>query len=77
MKKIDAMHLEPPLYGSRRLRDGLQLIGYAISRKKIQRLMREMGLCALYPKRNLEGYLSEDACEAFQKVLMVSKTQSG
>ena len=53
MKKIDAMHLERPFYGSRRLRDWLQLMGYAISRKKIQRLMREMGLCALYPKRNL------------------------
>ena len=28
-------------------------------------------------ERNLEGYLIEDACEAFQKVLMVCKTQSG
>ena len=53
MKKLDEMHLQRPFYGSRRLTDWLQLLDYAIGRKKVQRLMREMGLCALYPKRNL------------------------
>jgi putative transposase len=52
-KKLDAMHLERPFYGSRRLCDWLQLLDYAIGRKRVQRLMREMGLRALYPKRNL------------------------
>ena len=53
MRKIDECHLERPFYGSRRLRDWLELLGYQVSRKKVQRLMREMGLTALYPKRNL------------------------
>jgi putative transposase len=53
MRKIDECHLERPFYGSRRLKDWLELLGYAVSRKKVQRLMREMGLTALYPKRNL------------------------
>lgn len=53
MRKIDECHLQRPYYGSRRLRDWLQDLGYAINRKKVQRLMREMGLTALYPKQNL------------------------
>jgi putative transposase len=53
MRKIDECHLERPFDGSRRLKDWLELLGYAVSRKKVQRLMREMGLTALYPKRNL------------------------
>ena len=53
MRKIDECHLQRPYYGSRRLRDWLQDLGYAINRKKLQRLMREMGLTALYPKQNL------------------------
>lgn len=53
MRKIDECHLQRPFYGSRRLRDWLELLGDAVSRKKVQRLMRAMGLTALYPKRNL------------------------
>ena len=53
MRKIDECHLERPYYGSRRLRDWLQDLGFAVNRKKVQRLMREMGLTALYPKQNL------------------------
>ena len=53
MRRIDECHLQRPYYGSRRLRDWLQDLGYAINRKKVQRLMREMGLTALYPKQNL------------------------
>lgn len=53
MRTIDECHLQRPFYGSRRLRDWLEDLGYVISRKKVQRLMRTMGLTALYPKRNL------------------------
>lgn len=53
MRKIDECHLQRPLYGSRRLQDWLEDLGSVINRKKVQRLMREMGLTALYPKRNL------------------------
>ena len=51
MRRIDEMHLERPFYGSRRIRDWLQDEGYAVNRKRVQRLMRQMGIVALYPKR--------------------------
>ena len=50
MRRIDEMHLKRPFYGSRRIRDWLQDEGFAVNRKRVQRLMRHMGICALYPK---------------------------
>ena len=50
MRRIDEMHLKRPFYGSRRIRDWLQDEGYEINRKRVQRLMRRMGIRALYPK---------------------------
>lgn len=53
MKAIDEIHLEQPFRGSRRIRDELIDRGVVtrINRKKVQRLMRQMGLVALYPKK--------------------------
>jgi putative transposase len=53
MALIDRCHLEHPYYGSRRIRDWLEDEGRWVNRKRVQRLMRTMGLAALYPKRNL------------------------
>lgn len=53
MRLIDECHLEHPYFGSRRIRDWLEDAGHVVNRKRIQRLMRVMGLVALYPKRNL------------------------
>ena len=53
MRQLDELHLELPFYGSRRLRDELKARGQRVSRKRIQRLMRQMGLTALYPKRRI------------------------
>jgi len=50
---IDRCHLKYPFYGSRRIRDWLGDQGHRVNRKRVQRLMRTMGLAALYPKRNL------------------------
>ena len=50
MRLIDEIHLEFPFYGSRRIRDELDDRGHRVNRKRIQRLMRLMGLEALYPK---------------------------
>jgi len=52
MRRIDEMHLQRPFYGSRRIRDWLQDEGFAVNRKRVQRLMRQMGIAALYPKAN-------------------------
>ncbi len=53
MVLIDRCHLEHPYYGSRRIRDWLEDEGRCVNRKRVQRLMRTMGLAVLYPKRNL------------------------
>lgn len=50
MRMIDEIHLEFPFYGSRRIRDELDDRGHRVNRKRVQRLMRLMGLEALYPK---------------------------
>ena len=51
MRLIDETHLQWPFYGSRRMRDELEERGHTVNRKRVQRLMREMGLRALYPRR--------------------------
>jgi putative transposase len=51
MRLIDEIHLHYPFYGSRRIRDELQDRGHVVNRKRVQRLMRQMDLQALYPRR--------------------------
>ena len=50
MRRIDALHLALPFYGSRRMAFALNAEGRAINRKRVQRLMRVMGLEALVPR---------------------------
>ena len=52
MRRIDELHLKYPFYGSRKLSDVLRKEGHAANRKRIQRLMRLMGLEAMVPKPN-------------------------
>jgi putative transposase len=52
MRRIDELHLDFPFAGSRMLRDLLRLEGHTAGRKRIARLMRQMGIEALYRKRN-------------------------
>ncbi len=51
MRLIDEIHLQWPFYGSRRIRDELEERGHTVNRKRVQRLMRQMDLRALYPRR--------------------------
>jgi putative transposase len=46
MRRIDEQYLRTPFYGSRKLAEVL-----AVNRKRVQRLMRLMGIAAIYPKR--------------------------
>lgn len=50
MRRIDEQYLRTPFYGSRRMAVCLQAEGLAVNRKRVQRLMRLMGLEAIYPK---------------------------
>ena len=53
MKRLDQLHLDHPTYGSRRLIVMLDRAGLAVNRKRVVRLMRLMGLEALFPRRSL------------------------
>jgi putative transposase len=52
MRRIDELHLEYPFYGSRRMAVVLRDDGRVVNRKRTQRLMRLMGLEAIYQKPN-------------------------
>lgn len=51
--KIDEIYTEFPYYGVRRMEKQLRRDGYTVNHKRVKRLMREMGLEAIYPKPNL------------------------
>ena len=53
MDLIDKEYLKHPFLGSRRLAVVMKDYGHIVNRKRIQRLMRIMGIEAIYPKRNL------------------------
>lgn len=53
MRRIDEQYLKTPYYGSRRIVAVLRRQGLVINRKHVQRLMRLMGIEAIYPKPNL------------------------
>jgi putative transposase len=50
MRAIDEIHVGKPFLGSRRLTDELRKLGIPINRKRLRRLMRLMGIEAIYPK---------------------------
>ena len=50
MRRIDEQYLKTPFYGSRRMTVWLtQEEGFEVNRKRVQRLMRLMGIEAIYP----------------------------
>jgi len=53
MRQIDEIHLMYPFYGSRNIRNELCGKGYDIGRDRVRRLMRRMGIEALYVKPRL------------------------
>jgi putative transposase len=52
MRRIDEIHLESPFYGSRSIARELRKKGYPANRKRVQRLMRLLGLESVAPKPN-------------------------
>ena len=53
MRLIDETYLAYPFFGSRQMARWLRRQGEKVNRKRVQRLMREMGLEAIYRKPNL------------------------
>ena len=50
MRKIDEQYLKTPFYGSRRMKRHLVNLGYEVGRRRVKRLMRKMGIEAIYRK---------------------------
>ena len=52
MALMDRQYLKTPFYGSRKMKAWLRGQGYQVNRKKVRRLMRLMGLEAIYRRPN-------------------------
>jgi putative transposase len=53
MHQIDEIYMEHPYFGYRRMTSFLRDRGIEVNRKRVRRLMKHMGLEAIYPKPNL------------------------
>lgn len=52
MKLIDVQYMKTPFYGSPRMTEVLKRKGLKVNHKRIERLMRVMGIAAIYPRRH-------------------------
>ena len=57
MRLLDAHFMEHPTYGVLQMQDYLRDEGYCINEKRVRRLLRKMGVMAIYPQRNLSKLL--------------------
>lgn len=53
MRIMDEHYLKHPTEGVIRIQDFLISLGFVVNHKRVRRLLRLMGLMAIYPKRNL------------------------
>lgn len=60
MRLIDKQYTDCPFYGSRKMVVWLEQQGEKVNRKRVQRLMRLMGLEAVYPKPRLSVAVREN-----------------
>jgi putative transposase len=51
MRLIDAQYIETPFYGIDKMTEWLCRQGHHVNHKRVRRLMRQMGLEAVYPRR--------------------------
>ena len=50
MRRLDEHYLKMPFLGVLKMTDWLQRQGYRVNPKRVRRLLRKMGLEAIYPK---------------------------
>ena len=53
MRLLDEQYTRTPLFGVPKMTDALRKRGYAVNPKRVRRLLRQMGLEAIYPKPRL------------------------
>ena len=59
MRLVDEQYTKTPFYGSRKMTAHLQREGHAVNRKRVARLMRQMGLYAIFPGPRLSKGCAE------------------
>lgn len=55
LRLLDEQYTRCPFYGVRRMTAWLRAQGYAVNPKRVARLMRELGIAAIYPKPRLSS----------------------
>jgi putative transposase len=76
MRLIDEQYTKTPFYGSRKMTEELKDKGHEVNRKKIQRLMRLMGIEAIYPKPNTSKPAPENRIYPYLlKGMVINKPQ--
>jgi putative transposase len=55
MRLLDEEYTRHPFYGARRMAAWLRTRGFSVNRKRVSRLMRLMGIAAIYPKPRLSA----------------------
>lgn len=60
MKMLDGHFLEHPTYGVLQMQDYLLSEGFQVNEKRIRRLLRKMGIMAIYPQKNLSKLLQAE-----------------
>jgi putative transposase len=53
MRLMDEHYLDHPTHGVLQMQDFLLMVGFCVNHKRVRRLLRLMGLMAIFPKRNL------------------------
>jgi putative transposase len=53
MRLLDEKYTKTPFFGSRRMAAWLESVGHKVDRKRVARLMRKLGVEAVYPKPRL------------------------
>lgn len=78
MRLMDEHNLEHPTHGVLQMRDFPFLAGFVVNQKRVRRLLRLMGIQAIYPKRNLSKLGHAKYIKPYLlKGLKNHKTQSG
>ena len=65
MHHIDALYTAYPFYGYRRMTAALRQAGVLVNKKRVRRLMREMGIEAIYPGPNLSRRFQRDCTRPY------------
>ena len=67
LRLLDEQYTRTPFYGSRKMTEWLTSQGHEVNRKRVSRLMGQLGIQAVYPKPKLsqpaEGHRIYPRCE--------------